>query len=122
MISFWKTTCLLIAFCRTSAILQAGDFQGASHLFPFDEDGVGYSKAEADNAITHLQKKIETGAVKLEYTPEFGYLKALLKELEIPESSQMLVFSKTSMQREKINPHNPRAIFYNDNIYVGYIP
>ena len=34
----------------------------------------------------------------------------------------MLVFSKTSQQRESITPQNPRSLFYNDDVYIGYIP
>ena len=51
-----------------------------------------------------------------------GYLEALLKELKIPVSSQTLVFSKTSFQRERISPKNPRALYFNDDVYVGCVP
>jgi hypothetical protein len=34
----------------------------------------------------------------------------------------VLVFSKTSFQRERISPHTPRALFFNDDVYVGFIP
>jgi len=60
--------------------------------------------------------------VKLAYDNQFGYLPALLDELKVPRSSQMLVFSKTSLQRDYITPENPRAIFFNDDVYIGYIP
>ena len=46
----------------------------------------------------------------------------MLDALKIPKSSQMLVFSQTSLQRRAINPRNPRAIYFNDDVYVGYIP
>ena len=49
-------------------------------------------------------------------------LSPLLKELDIPLSSQSLVFSKTSVHRKNIFPDNPRAIYFNDEIYVGWIP
>src|SRR5262249_44232824 len=42
--------------------------------------------------------------------------------LGVPKSSQMLVFSKTSLQRTFISPQNPRALYYNDNVYLAYIP
>jgi hypothetical protein len=44
----------------------------------------------------------------------------LLKELNVPVSSQVLVFSKTSLQRERICPKTPRAIYFNDDVYVGF--
>jgi hypothetical protein len=58
----------------------------------------------------------------LEWDDQFGYLPALLKALKISKSTQMLVYSQTSLQRREINPRNPRAIYYNDDVYVGYIP
>ena len=49
-------------------------------------------------------------------------LKELLGYLKIPESSQLLVFSTTSLQLSKITPAKPRAIYFNDNLYLGYVP
>ncbi|MDR3701036.1 MAG: hypothetical protein P4L56_15420 [Candidatus Sulfopaludibacter sp.] len=51
-----------------------------------------------------------------------GYLPALLDALHINPDSQALVFSKTSFQSQKISPRNPRAIYFNDNVAVGYVP
>ncbi len=50
-----------------------------------------------------------------------GYLPALLKALDIPVSSQTLVFSRTSLQTDKITPWSPRALYFNDDVYVGYV-
>jgi hypothetical protein len=44
----------------------------------------------------------------------------LLRALDVPESSQLLVFSKTSLQREFISPAAPRAIYFNDDVMVGF--
>jgi hypothetical protein len=44
----------------------------------------------------------------------------LLQALDIPIESQTLVFSKTSMQRHRIAPRTPRALYFNDDIYVGF--
>ena len=38
----------------------------------------------------------------------------------MPVSSQMLVFSKTSLQRQRISPRHPRALYFNDDVYVGF--
>jgi hypothetical protein len=58
----------------------------------------------------------------LMFEPGTGYLRSLLKELKIDPSSQMLVWSKSSLQTEKINRKNPRAIYFNEDTYVGWIP
>jgi hypothetical protein len=99
-----------------------GDFQGASHILAFDEDTLGYSKSDATGPIARLQRQIEAGELKLEFDPAFGYLPAVLRALNVSRASQMLVFSKTSFQRERISPHTPRSLFFNDDVYVGYIP
>ena len=72
--------------------------------------------------VALLNRRIERGEVKLRYTPERGYLPSLLKELAIPVSSQMLVFSKTSLQTDRISSSTPRAVYFNDDVYVGWIP
>lgn len=102
--------------------LAGQDFQGSTQMVPFDEEMFQYGKAEPHDPIAKLQKRINNGELKLPFDEKFGYLPALLKELKVPASSQMLVFSKTSLQRYHIRPKNPRAIFYNDDAYVGYIP
>jgi hypothetical protein len=101
--------------------LAADDFQGATHMMPFDEDTIAYGRTEADGPVPRLKKQIEKGKVKLKFEPEHGFLLALLRELKIDTNSQMLVFSKTSFQRERISPNNPRAIYFNESAYIGYV-
>ncbi|AGA30697.1 hypothetical protein [Singulisphaera acidiphila] len=81
---------------------------------------IHYSSAEPHNAVAQLKERLATGATKLEFGPEHGYLRSLLRALDIPESSQILVFSKTSLQRERISPKTPRAIYFNDDVMVGF--
>src|SRR6185436_7627648 len=59
--------------------------------------------------------------VKLEFEPEHGFLLGLLRKLKINTNSQMFVFSKTSFQRDRISPQRPRALYFNDDVYVGYV-
>jgi hypothetical protein len=100
----------------------ADDFQGATHKVPYEEDPIRYSERPANSPVEKLQAKIDRGDVKLAYDPKLGYLPALLEAFGVPKSSQMLVFSKTSLQRQFITPENPRAIFFNDDVYLGFIP
>lgn len=71
--------------------------------------------------IATLMADIKAGKTELKYEPKHGYLKDLLAKLDIPWSSQMLVFSKTSMQGTHISPRKPRAIYFNDQVYVGWV-
>ncbi|MFH1303709.1 MAG: hypothetical protein ABIK07_21850, partial [Planctomycetota bacterium] len=89
----------------------------------FEEAPINYNKAEPENLITRFQKKLDQGQIKLDYDREkgTGYLSSVLKSLEIPVSSQVLVFSKTSLQVKHIDPQSPRALYFNDDLYVGFV-
>src|SRR5579871_216430 len=87
----------------------------------YEEAPIQYSKTAPQDVITRLQEQIARGQVQLTYTPRHGYLEAVLKQLKIPASSQMLVFSKTSFQHDLISPETPRALYFNDNTYIGWV-
>jgi len=105
------------------AILTASAVLGLALAAPaedFDRPPINYSSAKPQNVVTRLQAQINSGQVKLPFTDGFGYLPAVLKELNVPVSSQTLVFSKTSLQRDRISPRTPRALYFNDDVYVGF--
>ncbi|MCA9167267.1 MAG: hypothetical protein KDB23_06345 [Planctomycetales bacterium] len=87
----------------------------------FEQAPINYEHAESHDPVAQLQSRIDRGEVKLEYSPEHGYLPAVLKELGVSPASQMLVFSKTSFQLSKIAPYRPRAVYFNDSCYVGWV-
>ncbi len=87
----------------------------------FERAPIHYSSADADNPVARLQAKIEEGHIELDRDGHHGYLKTLLDELQIPISSQVLVFSKTSFQPSRISPRTPRALYFNDDVYVGWV-
>jgi hypothetical protein len=113
---------LLATLCGFCALGRAEDFQGADHPIEYDSEPIRYSATAPNDKISALHAKIQSGEVKLAWDEKFGYLPALLDVLKVPVSSQMLVFSKTSLQRRLITPENPRAIFFNDDVYLAYIP
>jgi len=86
----------------------------------YERAPINYGTSLPDDSITRLQAELDTGAVRLEHAEQTGYLKSLLHKLDIPISSQMLVYSKTSLQRQRITPKTPRAIYFNDDTYIGY--
>ena len=73
------------------------------------------------DAVALLQQKIDSGAVTLTFDRKNGYLSSLLKNLNIPVSSQLLVLSKSSAQMSGISPARPRAVYFNDEAYVGWV-
>lgn len=119
---WWLAALLLAATGSGPRPAQADDFQGATHLMPFDEDTLKYSKTPATGPIARLQERINRGETKLELEEGQGYLKSILRALQVPRASQVLVFSKTSFQRERIHPQAPRALYFNDEVYVGFVP
>lgn len=86
----------------------------------FERPPIEYSRSQPNNRVSQLQRHIEQGQAGLTFDPKFGYLPALLDALDVEIDSQMLVFSKTSLQRQRIAPRTPRAIYFNDDVYVGY--
>ena len=88
---------------------------------PFDGKPINYSTASLNDSVLLLQKKLEQGEVGFEFDDQHGYLRSVLKHLHVPISSQGLVFSKTSFQRPHISPKKPRAIYFGDDVYVGWV-
>jgi hypothetical protein len=103
-----------------TAALLAGCLSGRAGAVDIEREPINYSTAPADNAVSRLQQRLDAGQASLRYEDGFGYLRSLLGALRVPVSSQMLVFSKTSLQRERIRPKAPRAIYFNDDVYVGF--
>lgn len=81
---------------------------------------VKYGVAAKRNAVEDLQQQLRKG-IPLAFERERGFLGAVLKELKVPESSQTLVYSKTSLQAQRIFPSHPRALYFNGSVYVGYV-
>jgi hypothetical protein len=86
----------------------------------FEREPINYSLEKPDNRVSRLQERIDSGLVKPVFEKERGYARWLLAELQVPQSSQVLVFSKTSLQRTRIAPKTPRALYFSDDVYVGY--
>lgn len=59
---------------------------------------------------------------EIDTSSDLAFLRSLLKVLEVPVSSQMLVFTATSLQKGLISARNPRALYFNDDTYVGFVP
>ncbi len=73
------------------------------------------------NPVEQLDQRIRQGQAELKFDDTSGYLRSLLDALHIPVESQMMVFSKTSVQSLRIEPGNPRTLFFNDSVIVGWV-
>src|SRR5262245_60234023 len=101
-----------------TAALAVG-LSSPSRAADHDQPPINYAKATPVNDVTRLQARVDNGQAHLVHRDEHGYLRDLLRELHVPESSQVLVFSKTSLQRHRIGSKTPRAIYFGDDVYVG---
>ena len=78
--------------------------------------------AALTDPVAQLQSRLERGETQLKFDSSRGYLNSVLSSLKISTSSQSLVFSKTSLQTDFISPSTPRALFFNDDVYVAWVP
>ncbi len=88
---------------------------------PYSDAPIHYRSLDLSDPVALLQKQLDNGQAKLTYEEDHGYLKSVLDLLKVPVDSQSLVFSKTSFQYSKISPDHPRALYYNDDVYVGSV-
>jgi hypothetical protein len=102
----WRRTRLCLAVLSVAALL--------ARVLTAQSD-------EPHNAVERLQAALNRGEVTLEFENEFGYLRSVLSALNIPLSSQALVFSRTSLAQQFISPGVPRAIYFADDVYVGFV-
>ena len=112
----------MLCFWLGAAILSGPIALDALGQDSFDLPPIRYSESISKDPVALLERKIQRGELVLPQDPQFGVLPGLLKELNVPVESQVLVFSKTSLQIHKISPSNPRALYFNDSVYVGYVP
>jgi hypothetical protein len=105
----------LIAASLTSAQLTVSPSAMRAH------PNINYLAAPTTDAVARLNERLKSGTVALAAEPTNGYLRSVLEALDIPVQSQILVFSKTSFQAPRIGPGNPRAIYFNDHVAVGWV-
>lgn len=98
------------------AMQRAGAF-GASR----DHAAIAYSTGPTTDVASVLNRKLADGSAKLTFDPVSGYLRSLLTAFDLAIESQVLVYSETSFQARKINRKNPRAVYFNDRVSVGWV-
>ena len=86
-----------------------------------DHPAIRYSAGATSDPVSKLAAKIQGGQSRLTFDPDNGYLRGVLDALRIPIESQVTVFSGTSNQAALINPRNPRALYFNDSVAVGWV-
>jgi len=101
-------------------LLLASCLNGQS--FPWELPPIRYSETSATDPLSKLAADLASGKRKVEGETDLDQLRFILRELRVPEESQVLVFSKTSHQNSLIHPLNPRCLYFSEDAYVGYVP
>ena len=87
----------------------------------FEGAPINYETAPVSDPVAMLQQKLDRGDAALMWDETHGWLPSVLEQLNVPQSSQLLVFSKTSLQLRRIMPSRPRALYFNDESYIGWV-
>jgi hypothetical protein len=107
------------SMCLATALAR-----GQSPLTPSamrNHPAIGYQTVPPADEVGRLAERLRRGDARLEFEPTTGYLRSVLEALHVPAESQLLVFSKSSFQQAKIDPRNPRALYFNDTVSVGWV-
>lgn len=99
--------------------LVTASMAGAAVDF-WDLAPIRYADTPATDPLAKLAEELEANPV--DSMPALDRLRLVLNRLNVPEESQVMVFSKTSKQIGLISPRNPRALYFSENAYVGYVP
>lgn len=116
-------TRFLFAGLRVAALVAMGvlgAFLPAQAEDEYENAPIRYSASTPNDAAQRLEKLMAAGKVTIDRTDAWSILKGLMRQLHIPAESQVMVFSKTSKQNDRISPQTPRVIYFGDNAYLGY--
>jgi hypothetical protein len=86
-----------------------------------DHPAIDYTSTPATDPVAQLIREIQQGRVQLSSDGPSGYLRSLLEALDVPVESQIAVFARDSVQRARITAANPRTLFFNDSVAVGWV-
>ncbi len=97
--------------------------QGRPDIFqvPLSHPTIAYTTAPTADRISRLNKALAAGTIRLPFDPASGYLRGVLAATGVAVESQLLVFSQTSAQADHISFANPRAIYFDDDLAVGWV-
>ena len=106
---------------RLSCLVFGATGAQAQGVPDYERPPINYSATTPHDAVAELGQRIAAGQLQLSGTARH-MLRTLLRELNVPVESQIMVFSKTSLQRNRINPKRPRGLYFSDSAYVGWVP
>lgn len=122
---FGRTACAAVVIgmsCATGwSTLQLGAQRGGMFLGSPDDPAIGYSTGPVNNVVEELNRRLQDGSARLTFEGRSGYLQSTIDSLKLPIDSQLLVFSKTSLQARLVGPSSPRSLFFNDRVVLAWV-
>jgi len=103
----------------SAAVVVSAQFDDSP--LDLDHPAITYRTRQSTNVVDTLSARVQAGQVNLPYEDTTGYLKPVLDALNVSVDSQMVVFSKTSLQLNNFQPRNPRVIYFNDSVAVAWV-
>jgi hypothetical protein len=82
---------------------------------------IHYESPSRTDPVAELSRKMQEGIVRLTFDGPSGYLRSVLDALDVPIESQIAVFARDSVQAARIRRDNPRTLFFNDSVSVGWV-
>lgn len=110
-----------VGLCSTVVVAIGQERRTGAFDQSINHPAIKYLTADTDTEVDRLNQKLRDGSAKLAFEEKTGYLKSVLELLQVPVESQVLVYTQTSLQAQYIKMNNPRAIYFNDTVSVGYI-
>ncbi len=95
--------------------------RGGLFLGSADDPAIQYSTAPLNNVVDDLNRSLQDGSVSLTFEGRSGYLRSAIDALKLQIDSQLLVFSKGSLQGRLVEPTNPRSLFFSDRVALGWV-
>jgi hypothetical protein len=87
----------------------------------YEKAPIHYWRRGPDDITAHWDQQHGLAKSRFDQSSPQAFLSSMLEELEVPPESQLLVFSTTSFQNRRISGEKPRALYFNENHYVGYV-
>ncbi|WP_406699290.1 hypothetical protein V5E97_10495 [Singulisphaera sp. Ch08] len=122
IVASWGRSSVLVPVLALLSVAALGQPTHAVEPLGVNNPLHGYDTLPTRDRFSRLKADLDAGRVTLDASDELTLLRSLLHALEIPVSSQMLVTSATSFQKTIISPRRPRALYFNDDTYVGFVP
>ena len=105
----------------TAWVASAAHAQLRFEAFDLEHPAIGYRSTPASDPVATLNGQLSRGERQLTFGGLTGYLRALLTALDVPVESQIVAYSRTSLQGARIRPDNPRAIYFSDSVVVAWV-